>query len=114
LACGALFVFFSINAWSQGSEAPASGPAMAASAAAPASDSRQANRALRKKVYAAFAKDKAINAGDISVSVKGGAVTLSGSVADPAQIDKAAALAKAVPGVVSVKNKLTVQRGFGQ
>lgn len=116
LAYGALIVLISINAWSQGSAAlaPATGPAMASSGAAPSTGSRQANRALRKSVYAAFAKDKAIDAGGISVSVKDGAVTLSGAVSEPAQIDKAAALAKSVPGVVSVKNKLTVQRTFGQ
>jgi osmotically-inducible protein OsmY len=48
------------------------------------------------------------------VSAKNGAVTLTGTVDEAAQIDKAAALAKDVPGVVSLQNKLTVKRGFSQ
>jgi osmotically-inducible protein OsmY len=85
-----------------------------ASSAAPASGSRSANRALRKRVYAAFGKDKSIDAGSIGVSAKDGAVTLTGTVTDPAQIEKAGALAKDVPGVASVTNKLSVRREFGQ
>jgi osmotically-inducible protein OsmY len=65
-------------------------------------------------VYAALAKDPSIDAGNISVTAKDGAVTLAGTVAEAAQIEKAAALTKGVPGVVSVRNKLTVQRPFGQ
>ena len=110
-ACWAVIALASTNAWSQ----PAASSAAPAASAAPASGStRQANRALRRAVYAAFAKDKSIDAGSIGVSAKNGAVTLTGTVDEAAQIDKAAALAKDVPGVVSLQNKLTVKRGFSQ
>jgi osmotically-inducible protein OsmY len=115
-ACAALIVLASVNAWAQATGAGASSgtPATVASGGAASMPSKQANRALRKSVYAALGKDKAIDAGSISVTAKDGAVTLAGTVAEATQIEKAAALAKGVPGVVSVKNKLTVQRGFGQ
>ena len=90
-----------------------SAPAAASSASAPVA-TRKDNRALRKRVYAAFAKDKSIDAGDIGVNVKDGAVTLTGTAADATQIEKAAALAKSVPDVTSVTNKLTVRRNFAQ
>lgn len=109
LACGALIIVLaSGNAWSQPGATSAT-PATSASGSP-----KQANRALRRAVYAAFAKDKSIDAGSIGVSAKNGAVTLTGTVDEAAQIDKAATLAKDVPGVVSVQNKLTVQRGFSQ
>jgi osmotically-inducible protein OsmY len=115
-ACAALIVLASVNAWAQATGAGASSgtPATVASGGAASMLSKQANRALRKSVYAALGKDKAIDAGSISVTAKDGAVTLAGTVAEAAQIEKAAALAKSVPGVVSMKNKLTVQRPFGQ
>ena len=75
---------------------------------------RQANRALRRKVYAALAKHKEIDAGDISITAKGGAVMISGTVPDASQINTVAEVAKGVAGVTSVTNKLTVQRPFGQ
>ncbi|MGF6702466.1 osmotically-inducible protein OsmY [Paraburkholderia sp. MM5496-R1] len=85
---------------------------MSASAAAPVS-SRQANRALRRQVYAAIGKHKEISAGNISVIAKGGAVTLSGTVTEVSQINQVAEIAKGVPGVTSVTNKLTVEKPFG-
>jgi osmotically-inducible protein OsmY len=111
----ALILLASMGAGLQASQsmAAASVPAVASSASAPAA-TRKENRALRRSVYAAFAKDKSIDAGDIGVSAKDGAVTLTGTAADAAQIEKAAALAKGVPGVVSVTNKLTVRRNFSQ
>ncbi|WP_321800410.1 BON domain-containing protein [Caballeronia sp. J97] len=112
LACGALIVALAAgNVWSQPAASAASGSNGAASSAA---SSKQSNRALRRAVYKAFAKDKSIDAGSIGVSAKNGAVTLTGTVEEAAQIDKAAALAKDVPGVVSVQNKLTVRRAFTQ
>lgn len=115
-ACAALIVIASVNAWAQatGAGASAGSPATVASGGAASKPSKQANRALRKSVYAALAKDPSIDAGNISVTAKDGAVTLAGTVAEAAQIEKAAALTKGVSGVVSVKNKLTVQRPFGQ
>ncbi|CAB3805371.1 hypothetical protein LMG28688_06162 [Paraburkholderia caffeinitolerans] len=88
--------------------------APAASAAPTAREVRKANRALSRKVYAALAKHKDIDAGNISIVARGSAVTLNGTVEEQSQIDAVAAVAKAVPGVKSVTNKLTVQRPFGQ
>jgi len=42
------------------------------------------------------------------VRARGGAVTLTGSVPDQSQVDKAGDVAKTVDGVTSVANKLTV------
>jgi hyperosmotically inducible periplasmic protein len=119
IAVGAFVVAASVNAWAQNgaaSSAPASmsgASAMVASGAAAPQTGKQANRALRRKVYAAISKHKEISAGNISVVAKDGAVTLNGTVTDGAQIDKVAEIAKGVPGVTSATNKLTVQRPFG-
>jgi hyperosmotically inducible protein len=118
LTIAALAAMVSMSAWAQpqgAASAPAEAQAASAMAApaAAAPTSKQANRALRRKVYAAISKDKAINAGNISVRAKGGAVTLTGTVSDAAQIGKVEEIAKGVPGVTSVTNKLTVQKSFG-
>jgi hyperosmotically inducible periplasmic protein len=115
-AIGAWLAAVSIGAWAQGS-APGAASAMAeapASAAPTAKDIRKANRALSRKVYAALAKHKEIEAGNISVVARSGAVTLDGTVTDASQIDAVGAIAKDVPGVTSVKNRLSVQRPIGQ
>jgi hyperosmotically inducible protein len=118
LAVAAWFVAASTTAWSQPGEAAsatageqgASGMA-ASGAVAPAG--RKADRALRRRVYAAIGKDKEISAGDISVIAKDGAVTLNGTVTEVAQIGKTDAIARGVSGVTSVTNKLTVKKPFG-
>lgn len=74
---------------------------------------RKANRALRRKVYAAIVTHKDIDAGSISVIAKSGAVTLDGTVVDASQIDKVAEIARAVPGVTSLTNRLSVKKPFG-
>ena len=86
---------------------------MAASGASTIKAARQANRALRRKVYAAVVKHKEIDAGNISVIAKDGAVTLDGTVVDATQIDKVTEIAKGVPGVISVTNRLTEKKQFG-
>lgn len=117
LTCGALAVLASLNAWPQasggGMAQPGSTAAAPASASASPKAARQANRALRKKVYAALAQHKEIDAGNLSITVKEGAVTLGGTVAAAAQVEKVATIVKGVPGVTSVTNKLTVQPPFG-
>lgn len=115
LACGALAVLASINAWPQASGEGAAQPGSMAAASASGSPkaARQANRALRKKVYAGLARHKEIDAGNISVTAKEGAVTLGGTVATAAQVDEVAAIVKGVPGVTSVTNRLTAQAPFG-
>lgn len=105
----------STSAWSQNAPSAPAGT-QAASAEAPAAAAptgRQADRALRRKVYAAIGKDKSINAGNISVRAKNGAVSLSGTVAETAQVGKVEEIAKSVAGVTSVTNKLTVEKPLG-
>jgi hyperosmotically inducible periplasmic protein len=115
LAIATLAAAASMSAWSQNAASVPAGAqaasAEASGAAAPAG--RQADRALRRKVYAAIGKDKAINAGNISVRAKNGAVTLSGTVAETAQVGKVEAIAKSVAGVTSVTNRLTVEKPLG-
>jgi len=118
VAIATLVAAASTTAWSQpqGAASVSAGAqaasAMAASGAA-APTGRQADRALRRKVYAAFGTDKSINAGDISVRAKNGAVTLTGTVTETSQISKVEEIAKGVPGVTSVTNKLSVKKSFG-
>lgn len=118
LAVATLFVAMSMTTWCQAGEAastPASaqGASVMAASGAVAPTGRKADRALRRKVYAAIGKYKEISAGDISVIVKDGAVTLNGTVTEAAQIGRAEAIAQSVPGVTSVTNKLTVKKPFG-
>jgi hyperosmotically inducible periplasmic protein len=115
LAVGAVIVATSMTAWSQTSDtasAPGASATAASGSAAPVTG-RKANRALRRQVYNAIAKHKEISAGDISVIAKDGAVTLNGTVTDASQVGTVAEIAKGVPGVTSVTNKLTVQKPFG-
>ena len=115
LAIGAVLIALSINARAQG-EAAASAPFASASGASGASapaTGKKADRALRRKVYAAVAKRKEINAGNISVTAKKGAVALNGTVPDANQSSMVEEIAKGVPGVTSVTNKLVVQKAFG-
>lgn len=118
-AVAALIVTTSLNAWPQtGASVSASSGASGTSATVDASSAapvpgRKADRALRKKIYAAIGKHKEISAGNISVVAKDGAVTLNGTVADASQISQVADIAKGVTGVMSVTNKLTVLKPLG-
>jgi osmotically-inducible protein OsmY len=118
LAVATLFVAMSMTTWCQAGEAASTPPsaqgasAIAGSGAA-APTGRKADRALRRKIYAAIGQDKEISAGDISVIAKDGAVTLNGTVTEAAQISRAETIARGVPGVTSVTNKLTVKKPFG-
>ncbi|CAD6523487.1 hypothetical protein LMG28727_01886 [Paraburkholderia kirstenboschensis] len=118
-AVAAAIIATSMSAWSQ-TNGMASAPAgatgssaMTASSATSPATGRKADRALRRKVYAAIAKHKEIDAGNISVIAKDGAVTLNGTVTDAAQISAVADIAKSVSGVASVTNKLVVKKPFG-
>jgi osmotically-inducible protein OsmY len=114
LAVAALIVAVSMNAWPQpGQTASAPGASAMGASGATAPTGRKADRALRRKVYAAIGKQKEISAGNISVTAKDGAVTLNGTVTDASQIDKVAEIAKGVPGVTSVTSKLTVKKPLG-
>ncbi|WP_321930936.1 BON domain-containing protein [Paraburkholderia guartelaensis] len=118
IACAAWIAMASVQASAQ-SEASAESSTVEAPSAAAASGTmtaaeiRKTNRALRRKVYAAIVAHKEINAGNISVVARSGAVTLDGTVVDASQIDRVAEIARDVPGVSSVANRLTVKKPFG-
>ena len=69
---------------------------------------RAANRKLARSVRTAMAKAKGIDMNQLFVYAKGGVVTLSGSVPKSNQVDRAGEIARSVPGVSSVDNRLSV------
>ena len=77
-------------------------PADQALAAAQQTD----DAAISESVRAALAADKTLAGAQIDVQSKGGEVSLSGTVGHPGDAEKAAAIAKGVPGVKGVKNEL--------
>jgi osmotically-inducible protein OsmY len=103
---GVVAVVVACNTYAQSSDAMASsGAAMAAPSAKTV---KKADRALGRKVRGALAKAQGINVSSIAVRARSGAVTLTGSVPDQGQVDKAGDVAKGVDGVTSVSNKLSV------
>ena len=61
----------------------------------------------------ALSKAQGIDVSNIFVRARGGAVVLTGTVPDGAQIPKAEEVAKGVAGVTSVSNKLTLGQPNG-
>jgi len=66
---------------------------------------RKADRLLERRVRTALVKAK-IDSRALTVLAKGGAVTLLGGAPDTTQIQRAGDVAKQVPGVTSVDNRL--------
>ena len=64
---------------------------------------------ITTKIKAAHAKDKTVSALNTEVNTVNGVVTLTGSAKSKAEADQAAALARRVQGVKSVKNEIKVQ-----
>ncbi|MBB2932521.1 BON domain-containing protein [Paraburkholderia silvatlantica] len=87
-----------------------SASAPAAAMAAPATSAKKADRKLGYTVRKALSKAQGVDVSNITVRSHGGAVTLTGTVPDEGQIDKAGEVAKGVSGVTSVTNKLTVMQ----
>jgi hyperosmotically inducible periplasmic protein len=84
--------------------------------AAPSTKSvKKADRKLGLDVRKALAHAQGFDVSNVFVRARGGAVTLSGTVPDSSQIGQAEEVAKTVPGVTSVTNKITlgVQGGGG-
>ena len=79
--------------------------------AAPQSRSaiRQQNQQLERNVRHALSKTKNLDATDITVLARSGAITLNGSALDDNQIQLAATTAASVNGVTSVKNDLHIR-----
>jgi hyperosmotically inducible periplasmic protein len=65
--------------------------------------------AINAKVKAAFAQDPGVRAVDIKVDTHLGKVQLSGWADSAAEKTRAEELAKAVPGVKSVENKIALK-----
>jgi hyperosmotically inducible protein len=100
------------------SSAYAQSDAMASSgtmAAPSAKATKQTNRKLGLAVRKALAKAQGFDVSNVYVRARGGAVTLTGTVPDGSQISQAEEVAKSVPGVTSVTNKITlgIQGGGG-
>ncbi|NVH72737.1 BON domain-containing protein [Paraburkholderia sp. JPY432] len=81
-----------------------------ASAAATVKAGKAANHELGRKVRHALTKTQGLDVSHIAVRARGGAVTLTGTVPDQGQADKAGEAAKGVEGVTSVTNKLTAKQ----
>ena len=62
-------------------------------------------------VKSALLADPEIKSFDFKVETRKGEVMLSGFVDNQAQLDRANALARAVPGVTSIQNKVTLKTG---
>jgi hyperosmotically inducible periplasmic protein len=69
------------------------------------------DRALAKEVRRALGRAQGVDVSNVFVRARSGAVTLSGSVRDSAQISQAEQVARAVPGVTSVSNRLSIFHG---
>jgi hypothetical protein len=113
LAGTALLIVGSVHAYAQSSEAAPAAPATHASTTAGARQNykslKAANRALQRQVRSALVKDRSISMSNVTIRARDGAVTLQGSVPVQAQSDRATEVAKGVPGVVSVKNALSIR-----
>jgi osmotically-inducible protein OsmY len=72
------------------------------------SSTRAANMQLAKRVQTTLYKQKGLESTDLHAVARSGKITLVGMVPDQAQIDLAGKVAESVPGVMSVKNNLTV------
>jgi hyperosmotically inducible protein len=92
------------SAYAQSSDAMASGTMAAPNAKAMKSTDRKLGLAVRK----ALGKAQGFDVSNVFVRARGGAVTLTGTVPDGAQIPQAEEIAKGVAGVKSVNNKLTL------
>lgn len=97
-------------AWGLNVAAQPNQPGSATQEATGASSAQVSNGTLRRRVKAALKNTKGLTAYDIAVRAKSGEITLQGSVKNQEQIDLAGKVASNVPGVISVKNTLTVTR----
>jgi hyperosmotically inducible protein len=74
---------------------------------------RAENRQTSKAVRHALTATKGLASANIAILVKGGVVTLVGSVPDSAQIQLAESAAKQVPQVQAVDNRLILEEEEG-
>jgi hyperosmotically inducible protein len=96
------------SAYAQSSDATTTDSQSAASSKATSKATKKTNRKLGLDVRRALSKAQGIDISNIFVRARGGAVVLTGTVPDGAQIPQAEEVAKGVPGVTSVSNKLSL------
>jgi hyperosmotically inducible periplasmic protein len=108
--CASFLLIFAGVAHAQSANAP-SDASMAPGAMPAAPSGKKADRALSHAVRRALSKAQGLDVSGIFVHARDGAVTLSGSVRSSDQIQQAEEVARSVPGVNSVSNKLTLFHG---
>jgi osmotically-inducible protein OsmY len=103
------------SAYAQSSDAAATSADSAAQAKAQKSATKKTDRKLGYDVRRALSKAQGFDVSNVFVRARSGAVTLTGTVPEGGQIAQAEEVAKGVPGVKSVSNKITlgVQGGGG-
>jgi hypothetical protein len=95
-------------------DASAPGAASAAAQAPGASSQRgPSDSTLVRNVRRAFTRTTGLNASNIHVQAHDGVISLTGSVPQELQIERAGSAAKSVSGVRDVSNKLTVRTARG-
>ncbi|MFP3563446.1 BON domain-containing protein [Paraburkholderia sp. SIMBA_030] len=102
----ALCMATAASAYAQSSDAMATNDTAAATPST--KTTKKMDRKLGLDVRKALAKAQDFDVSNVFVRARGGAVTLTGTVPDGAQIPKAEEVAKNVAGVKSVNNKLTI------
>jgi hyperosmotically inducible periplasmic protein len=109
----ALCVATASSAYAQASDAAA--PDTMAAPVNPSKAMRTGDRKLGRDVRRALSRTQGFNVSNVFVRARAGAVTLTGSVPDGGMIQQAADVAKGVPGVKSVNNRISlgVQSGGG-
>ncbi len=102
------------SAYAQSSDAAATDSTAAAPTKAQKSATKKEDRKLGYSVRRALSKAQGFDVSNVFVRLRGGAVTLSGTVPEGGQIAQAGEIAKGVPGVKSVLNKITFGVQGGQ
>lgn len=100
-------VALSSSIYAQTSDAMANADS-AASAKAAKTATKKSDRKLGLDVRRALSKAQGFDVSNVFVRARSGAVVLTGTVPDGSQIGQAEEIAKGVPGVTSVSNKLTL------
>ncbi|KMZ11262.1 putative periplasmic or secreted lipoprotein [Candidatus Burkholderia humilis] len=102
------------SAYAQSSDATVTDSG-AAPTKAQKSATKKEDRKLGYSVRRALSKAQGFDVSNVFVRARSGAVTLSGTVLEGGQIQQAAEVAKGMPGVKSVSNKITLGvQGGGQ
>jgi hyperosmotically inducible periplasmic protein len=99
------------SAFAQNDQSSSLAASASSSVSAPVSNRKAmkaADKSLARAVRKAVEHVKGLDATRIAIVAHNGNVTLTGSVPDASQVDLAVQHAKAVPGVTTVVNRLTV------